>query len=76
MRRRGGADRRAMAKSRKGRSSIPVAAAAPRLVGLSLPVSLADLLLRAKPASDLESFLARDPAADPKSQTPASRGFP
>jgi tetratricopeptide (TPR) repeat protein len=59
-----------MAKSRKGRSSIPVGATAPRLAGLGRPFSLTDLLPRAKPASDLESFLARDPAADPKSGAP------
>jgi hypothetical protein len=74
--RRAGANRRVMAKSRKGRSPIPVGATAPRLAGLGRPISVTDLLQRAKPASDLESFLAGDPAADPKSQTPAPRGFP
>ncbi len=65
-----------MAKSRKGRSSIHLTATAPRLVGLSRPVRLADLVLCTKPTSDLESFLSRDPAADPKSRTPAPQRFP
>ena len=46
-----------MAKSHRGRNgSIPLAAMAPRLGGVVHTVSLADLLPRAKPASDLESF--------------------
>ena len=65
-----------MAKSRRGRSgSIPVAAMAPRLRGLGRAVSLADLLPRAKPASDLESFLARDPVVTPESRTPGAPGL-
>jgi tetratricopeptide (TPR) repeat protein len=66
-----------MAKSRRGQSSsIPVAAMAPRLGGVVRTVSLADLLPRAKPASDLESFLARDPVVTPKSRTPGAPGLP
>jgi tetratricopeptide (TPR) repeat protein len=59
-----------MAKSRRGRSSIPVTAMAPHLVGLGRPASLADLLASAKPASDLASFLAKGPIVNPKSRTP------
>jgi tetratricopeptide (TPR) repeat protein len=66
-----------MAKSRRGRSgSIPIAAMAPRLGGLGRTVSLADLLPRAKPASDLESFLAKDPVVGPKSPTPDAPRLP
>ncbi|MBV8103115.1 MAG: sulfotransferase [Hyphomicrobiales bacterium] len=66
-----------MAKSRRGRTgSIPVAAMAQRLGGLGRAVSLADLLPRAKPASDLESFLAKDPVVTPKSRTPGAPGLP
>ena len=66
-----------MAKSRKGRSgSIPVAAMAPRSGGLGRPVNLADLLARGKPASDLESFLARGPVVNPKSRTPDAPRLP
>ena len=60
-----------MAKSRRGRSgSIPVGATAPSHGGLGRTVSLADLQPRAKPESDLESFVARDPLVNLKSRTP------
>jgi tetratricopeptide (TPR) repeat protein len=66
-----------MAKSRRGRSgSIPLAAMAPRLGGLGRAVGLADLLPRAEPASDLASFLARDPVVNPKSRTPGAPRLP
>jgi Flp pilus assembly protein TadD len=65
-----------MAKSRRGRGSIPVAATAPRIVGAGRPVGLADLLPRAKPSSDLKSFLARDPVAVPKSRTSGAPRLP
>ena len=66
-----------MAKSRRGRSrSVPVASTVPRLGGLGRAVGLADLLPRAKPARDLESFLARDPVVTPKSRTPGAPGLP
>ena len=66
-----------MAKSHRGRNgSIPLAAMAPRLGGVVRTVSLADLLPRAKPASDLEFFLARDPVVTPKSRTPGAPRLP
>jgi tetratricopeptide (TPR) repeat protein len=66
-----------MAKSHRGRGgSFSVAAMVPRLGGVVSAVSLADLLPRAKPASDLESFLARDPVVIPKSRTPGASGLP
>ena len=64
-----------MAKSRRGRSSIPVSGAAPRPPGLGRLISLTDLPPRARPASDLESFLARDPVK-PKSRTPSAPSLP
>jgi len=60
-----------MSKSRRGHNdSLPVAAMAPRLGSLGRAVSLADLLPRARPEGDLESFLATDPVVNPKSRTP------
>ena len=62
-----------MAKSRRGASgSVPASAMAPRLRGLGRAVGLADLLPRAEAASDLKSFLARDPVVNPKSRTPGA----
>ena len=49
---------------------------APRPGGLGRPVSLADLLARGKPESDLEFFLARDPVVNPKSRTPDAPRLP
>ena len=66
-----------MAKSRRGRSgSIPVGATVPSHEGLGRTVGLADLQPRAKPESDLESFLARDRLVNLKSRTPGALGLP
>jgi tetratricopeptide (TPR) repeat protein len=63
-----------MAKSRRRASgSVPASAVAPRVSGPGRAVGRADLLPRAEAASDLESFLARDPGVNPKSWTPDGR---
>jgi len=65
-----------MAKSRKGhRGRVPLAAGSPRLGVTRRTASPADLIPRAKPAIDLESFLAKASNANPKFRDPAIPGI-
>ena len=56
-----------MSKSPKWRGG-PAPAASPRPGGAGRALNVADLLPRARPAANLDAFLAKSPVADPESQ--------
>ena len=67
------AARQAMSKSPKWRGG-PAPAVSPRPGGAGRALNVADLLPRARPAANLDAFLAKSPAAP--TRNPRRKGFP